>query len=213
MEDLEVFLDEFMLKKCVDALVTSFAIFYLKCLMLKAENHNSNRNGYFGSNELALERMDRDIKLVRDYFDGLAEGMPALAKVVEKEFEILTTVQELMRIASGNHDSDASDFIFVLHKKIKDVNITRYLVGDLWHLMMPTQEKFVLDLMKDMEESLYAISPPVEASFIQDRMDVPGLRFDETLAEFFIEGKRDRPTSGVVKSLKKRWSRRKKTNR
>ena len=38
MGDLETFLDEFMLKKAVNALVTSSVVFYIKYLLERAEN-------------------------------------------------------------------------------------------------------------------------------------------------------------------------------
>jgi len=79
-----------MLKKTVYAFVAATVVFYVKCLLLKAEKHNNNEVAYFGDTRLALERMDIDIKVMRDYFgDGLAEGMPALSKVIEKEFSVL----------------------------------------------------------------------------------------------------------------------------
>ena len=131
MADLETFLDEFMLKKTVDSLVAATVIFYVKCLLLKAESHNSNKVAYFNNTLVALERMDKDVKVLREYFDGLAEGMPALAKVIEKEFQILTTLQELIRIAIGISDTEASDFIVVLHKRLKDINVTKCVVGDI----------------------------------------------------------------------------------
>jgi len=211
MGDLETFLDEFMLKKTVDALVAATVVFYVKCLLLKAEKHNNNKVAYFGDTRLALERMDRDIKVMRDYFDGLAEGMPALSKVIEKEFSVLTTLEELIRIAAGLSESDASDFIVVLHKQIKDINITKQVVGDLWHLIQPTEERTVWELTESLEESLIAVCPPDTSKIAQDRMTVPGLRLDETLAKLYIESKRKRPVHATVAenmlaSMQNKWA-------
>ena len=141
-------------------------------------------------------------------FEGLIEGMPALAKVIEKEFEVLTTVHELLRIASELSESDASDFILVLHKRIKDVGITKHFVGDLWHLVQPTQERAVWELVESLEETLIAVSPPDEsaARTAHDRMNVPGLRLDEMLAKLYIESKRKRPVKpGVVEKMTLNW--------
>lgn len=198
MKDMEVFLDDFLLTKCVDVLVTSFVIFYMKCLILKAEQHVSHREGYFGNNEVALDRMDKDIKHVREYFDSLALRMPALGMKVEREFEVLTAVQELMRIAVGLTDSDASDFILVLHKSIRNTTITRYFVGDLWHLMMPTEEKAVVYLMDDMDDTLSALSAPREEDFSQYRMIVPGLEIDKSFGKVYAQSKRRRPEKMVL---------------
>jgi len=192
MGDLETFLDEFMLKKAVDALVTSSVIFYVKCLLLKAEKHNSNRVSWFGNVEKSFERMFGDIKVIRDYFEALAEGMPALTKHIEKEFELLTTVQELMKIAAGSMESEPRDFILVLHKVIRDVNITKKIVGDLWHLVKPWEERNVCDITVSLEESLVAVCPPDNLPK-SGRLNVPGLRLDETLAKLYNESKRKRP--------------------
>ena len=211
MADLETFLDEFMLKKTVDALVAASVVFYVKCLLLKAENHNNNKVAFFGDPLVALDRMDKDVKVLRDYFDGLAEGMPALTKVIEKEFQVLTTLQELIRIAIGISDTEASDFIVVLHKRLKDINITKYVVGDLWHLVQPTEERKVWELTESLEESLIAVCPPENSNIANDRMNVPGLRLDETLAKLYIQSKRKRPVvAGAVEkmmtAMKKNWT-------
>jgi len=210
MADLETFLDEFMLKKTVDALVAASVVFYVKCLLQKAEQHNSNKIPFFNKNEVALERIDKDVKVMKDYFDGLAEGMPALGKVIEKEFQVLTTLQELIRIAIDISETEASDFILVLHKKLMDVNITKYVVGDLWHLVKPTEERKVWEITESLEETLIAVCPPDNAH-AQDRTNVPGLRLDETLAKHYIQSKRKRPVvAGAVEkmmtSMKKTWA-------
>jgi len=211
MADLETFLDEFMLKKTVNALVAASAVFYVKCLLLKAENHTSNKVAFFSENHVALERIDKDVKVMRDYFDGLAEGMPALSKVIEKEFQVLTTLQELFRIANGISDSDAGDFIVVLHKQVKDINITKHVVGDLWHLVQPTEERTVWELTESLEQTLIAVCPPDNSKIAHDRMNVPGLRLDETLAKLYIGSKRKRPVVAgavekMVTSMKKNWA-------
>jgi len=210
MGDLETFLDEFMLKKTVDALVASTVVFYVKCLLLKSEKHNNNKLPYFGDTVLAMERMDRDINVMRKYFDGLSDGMPALKKVVEKEFEVLTTIQELIRIAAGISDSEAFHFILPLHKRVKDINITKHVVGDLWHLVNPTEERAIWEQTESMEKDLLAVCEPDNSKIANNRMTVPGLRLDETLAKICIESKRKRPVhatavENMLDSIKKNW--------
>lgn len=211
MADLETFLDEFMLKKTVDALVAASVVFYIKCLLLKAEKHNSNKKAYFANPSVALERMDKDIKVLKDYFDGLSEGMPALGKVIEKEFQALTTFQELIRIAIGVSDTEASDFIVVLHKMLKDINITKHVVGDIWHLVQPTEERVVWELTESLEPTLIAVCPNDNSNIAHDRMNVPGMRLDETLAKLYIQSNRKRPVGAgavekMVTSLRKSWT-------
>jgi len=210
MGDLETFLDEFMLKKAVNALVTSSVIFYMKCLLERAERHNNNRVIAFQDIGVAFERMFRDIKIIRDYFEGLAEGMPALTKHIEKEFEVLTTVQELMRIAATESEDNARDFIVVLHKVIKDINITKHVVGDLWHLVAPTKERAVWELTESLEANLIAVCPP-ELTQTNNRLNVSGLHLDETLAHFYMQTKRKRPVVAgnaekVFTAMKSKWN-------
>ncbi len=211
MGDLETFLDEFMLKKTVDALVASTVVFSAKCLLLKAENHNNNKVPYFNDSSKALARMDGDIKIMRDYFVELAEGMPALNKVIEKEFSVLETIQELIRIASGISDFEASDFILFLHKRLKDVHITKHVVGDLWHLVQPTEERTVWELTESLEESLLKVCPPLPSHQQKNQRSVPGLRLDETLAKLYIDSKRKRPVhatavENMLAAMKNNWA-------
>lgn len=211
MEDLETFLDEFMLKKTVDALVAATVVFYVKSLLFKAENHTSNKKPYFSNPTLALERMEKDVKVFKGYFDGLAEGMPALTKVIDKEFHVLTTLLEMIRIVLGVSDMEASDFILVLHKHLKDVNITKYVVGDIWHLVKPTEERTIWELIESLEPSLIAVCPPDKSKIANDRLNVPGLRLDETLAKHYIQSKRKRPVVAgavekMVTAMKNNWT-------
>ena len=211
MADLETFLDEFMLKKTVDALVAASVVFYVNCLLIKAEKHTSNKKEYFANPSVALERIEQDVKVMKEYFDGLAEGMPALGKVVEKEFQVLTTLQELIRIAIGVSDSDASDFILVLHKDLKDINMTKYVVGDIWHLVNPTEERTVWELIESLEPTLIAVCPLECSRIANDRMNVPGLRLDQMLAKHYIQSTRKRPVVAtavekMMTTMKKNWT-------
>lgn len=208
MGDLEQYLDELMVRKTLDALVSSTVVFYVKCLLLKAENHASVKVSCFSDNEKALERINGDIKVMRDYFEGLTEDTPGLARVIEREFEILTTIHECMSIAADLSESDASDFILVLQKRVRDVDITKHVVGDLWHLVSPTQERAVWELVESMEEQLNAIAPKDDNAVKEahDRSAVPGLRMDEFMAMHYIESKRKRPVkAGAVEKMVKGW--------
>lgn len=210
MADLETFLDEFMLKKTVEGLVAASVVFYVKCLLIRAEKHTSNKKAYFVDPTVALERLEKDVKVLRDYFIGLSEGMPVLVKVIEREFQVMTELQELIRIAIGVSDTEASDFIVVLHKRLKDINITKHVVGDIWHLVQPTEERTVWELTESLEPTLIAVCPPENSNIAGDRMNVPGLRLDETLAKHYIESKRKRPVVAgavekMVTTMKKNW--------
>jgi Exocyst complex component Sec6 len=194
MEDLETFLDEVMVIKVVEAQITSSVIFYIRMLLLKSSQHKG-RDSYFSNNELALNRMRGDIHVLRDYFQGLSENMPTLTRVMETEFGLLDAVLELLSIAAGLSKSDAHDFILVLQKRVRNVQITKFAVGDLYHLMKPADERSVYELVDTMEEEMQAVAPNDEKAMAaaQDRMTVPGLRVDQMMAKHIHENTRNRP--------------------
>ena len=109
------------------SLMSATIIFYAKCLLQRAEKHRNNKRPYFGDVKTALDRMTGDIRVLRDYFEGLVPQMPSLKKNIEKDFEILTTIHELLSIAAGFSVSDAEDFILVLQKRVRDVGITKHM--------------------------------------------------------------------------------------
>ncbi len=204
MSDLETFLEDFMLKKTVDALINSSIVFYLHCLLQRAENHKSNKNPFFQDNQIALERMSGDLRIMREYFESVSECTPHLAKVVEEGFTTLRSVYELLVVAAGASDSDAGDFIPPLHKAIKDVNLTKHVIGDLWHLVAPAQERTMWELVENMENTLQNVADNTNHEI--DRMTVPGIRLDEMMAKHYIDSKRKRPVkAGAVEKMVNNW--------
>jgi hypothetical protein len=194
MEDLETFLDEVMVIKIVEAQITSSVIFYIRMLLLKSSQHKG-RDSYFSNNEVALNRMRGDIQIMRDYFQGLAENMPTLTRVIETDFALMDSVIELLSIAAGLSKSDAHDFILVLQKRVRNIQITKFAVGDLYHLVKPADERSVYELIETMEEEMQAVAPTDERALAaaRDRMTVPGLRLDQMMAKHMHENERNRP--------------------
>jgi hypothetical protein len=194
MEDLETFLDEVMVQKCVEAQVASSVNFYIKCMLSRASNHNSARNSYFADNGKAISRMKGDVAVIRDYFEGIAEeSMPTMKRVIEKEFSLLDTILELLSIAAGVSQSDAQDFILVLQKRVRNVAITKYVVGDLYHLVKPTEEHVLYELIDSMEAEMSSMADEKALDTAQDRNSVPGLRADMMMAQHCAESQRKRP--------------------
>lgn len=193
MEDLETFLDEVMVQKCVEAQVASSVNFYIRCLLTKSAEHNSSRNSYFSNNERAISRMKGDVAVIRDYFETIAdESMPTLTRTIDKEFALLDTIIELLSIAAGVSRSDAHDFILVLQKRVRNASITRLVVGDLYHLMKPQDEHSLYELIDGMEAEMLAMTDE-KALDTQDRNAVPGLRADEVMATHCANSERKRP--------------------
>eukprot|EP00593_Proboscia_inermis_P002877 CAMPEP_0171297640 /NCGR_PEP_ID=MMETSP0816-20121228/6384_1 /TAXON_ID=420281 /ORGANISM="Proboscia inermis, Strain CCAP1064/1" /LENGTH=569 /DNA_ID=CAMNT_0011772059 /DNA_START=1 /DNA_END=1710 /DNA_ORIENTATION=+ len=213
--DLQLFLDGFLVRKAVDGLVTASVNFYVRCLLQKSDQHNSHRMGCFGDNALALDRYMGDVKLMREFFEGLGEKlhMRTLDRLVEKEFAILYAIHEFMSIAATQDVSETADFVIVLHKHIRNVDLTKRFVGDLIHMVSPAQEKGVWELAGDMEMTLEAIAPKSEESIreaMDNRLQVPGLRLDRVMAELYLESKRKLPIKSqafdkMLESLRVDW--------
>eukprot|EP00577_Skeletonema_sp_RCC1716_P003823 CAMPEP_0113415632 /NCGR_PEP_ID=MMETSP0013_2-20120614/24669_1 /TAXON_ID=2843 ORGANISM="Skeletonema costatum, Strain 1716" /NCGR_SAMPLE_ID=MMETSP0013_2 /ASSEMBLY_ACC=CAM_ASM_000158 /LENGTH=1447 /DNA_ID=CAMNT_0000302599 /DNA_START=90 /DNA_END=4429 /DNA_ORIENTATION=+ /assembly_acc=CAM_ASM_000158 len=207
-EDLEHYMDDFMVVKSVMSLMSATVIFYTKCLLQRAEKHRNNKKPFFGDVKTALDRMTGDIKVMKEYFESLVPQMPALKKNIEKDFEIISTIHELMCIAAGLSVSEAEDFILVLQKRVRDVGITKHIVGDLWHLVAPTEERYVWELVDSMEDTLVAIAPVDDALALEvnDRSYVKGLRLDEMAVKLYVKSRRNRPIKATaVEHIVKSW--------
>ena len=189
IDDLVNYLDDFLFKKFLGALVESVVIFYVKCLLQVAEEHRG-LHAYFGDISLAMKRMNDDVIIMRRFLDGLSNRMPY---TVADAFKLITTIQELMKIAGGLSDSNAHDFIVVLHKHLKNGNITKLVVGDLWHIVCPTEEKYAFKMVNTLEDSLQKITHGLGTQ--ENRINVPGLQLGDVLVPMYVHSKRHRPLS------------------
>ena len=200
MQDLERFMDSLLVKKTVEALVTASVTFYIKCLLVRAEAHRG-RESPFSDVGKALDRFSGDVGVIRAYFESLVPRNPLLARIVEREFEILTTIHEVMSIASGIDEGDASDFVLIIHKKIANIDTTKHLLGDLWHIMNPREERTVWDLVERMEKDLVVIVPE-EKIDEYDRNEIPGLKLKTMLKALYMTSKRKLPTRATNWTMK-----------
>jgi hypothetical protein len=202
MSDLEEFLDELMVGKTLESLITSSVIFYLKILLAKSSSHTSKSKSVWSDNNRALERIRGDITVIREFFDELADSYPSLPRVIESEFAILDTVHELLTIANGTSQSAERDFVILLQKRIKNIPLTKFVVGDLWHLVNPAGEEDVYNLIDSMEEELVAVAPTDEQAIdvVLARQTVPGLRLDQELAKHCDESRSKRARPGMSRT-------------
>lgn len=195
MGDLEIFLDELMVGKTLDALVTATVNFYLKTMLLRSHSFNSNKKPFWSNNQRALDRIRGDINVMKEYFESLAPSYPSLGRCIESEFEVLDTIHELLSIAAEVSRSTDRDFVIFLQKRVKNLAITKLVVGDLWHLVKPQDEKAIYELVESMEEEMAAVAPNDETAVdvALARQTVPGLRLDQELAKLCDMSKRSRP--------------------
>eukprot|EP00957_Ditylum_brightwellii_P006835 517734-Ditylum_brightwellii.AAC.1 len=68
---------------------------------MKSEKHTLRTISCFNDTTKALGRMKDDIRIMREYFEGHVETMPALKRTIQKEFEVLTIVCEILSSASA----------------------------------------------------------------------------------------------------------------
>jgi len=191
--DIEVFLlNDFIAKKCADALVSATCVFYVRCLLLKARQQNDWRHKKttaFVDPQRAVMRIRGDICLMKQFFLGISARMPALSRVVEQEFSILSTLFECLMIGSGlSAAGDIHDFVFVLHKITKNVDVTRNLIGDLYALVAPKDEHQVKTLVGSMRKDLLLTLPDNSSQAHAQppsRQQVPGLSMEEMMSEIY----------------------------
>eukprot|EP00567_Pseudictyota_dubia_P008394 CAMPEP_0197439084 /NCGR_PEP_ID=MMETSP1175-20131217/5895_1 /TAXON_ID=1003142 /ORGANISM="Triceratium dubium, Strain CCMP147" /LENGTH=887 /DNA_ID=CAMNT_0042968917 /DNA_START=80 /DNA_END=2743 /DNA_ORIENTATION=- len=187
LEDLEIFLGSFLLQKAAGALISASVVFYIECLLKNAGGHGGVQASRFVDNHRALCRMNGDMKVMRLYFDEVANRIPALGGTPGFDFSVLTTFHELMSIAAGQEVGEASNFILLLQKRIRNVEMTRRVVKDIWALMAPRGKKKILETMDLMKPHLVAIAPSdaMRATREQEKLQIPGLRLDDMLLTLY----------------------------
>jgi len=192
VQDLEKYMDEIMVPKAVEALITASVLFYVNLLLGKSRNHKGKLVGpYFSNIEKALVRMTGDITVLREYFEDLSAKMPVLTSVMDREFEFLYSIHEMMAIAAGTSNSEAQDFVLVMQKQIQNIHLTKFIVGDLWNLTNPHGERYIYGIVDSIQQEMSAVAVPTTA--VEDRSSVPGLELVPMIAKHLNEDKRKRP--------------------
>lgn len=199
MKDLEQYLDPIMLQKAIQALVTRFVNYYIELLLQRATSHKSNRDSHFADNRRALDRMQGDIGLIKELFQDLAgEDNRPMQDAIENEFEFFETIHEIMTYAAGLSDDDIRDYIYAFQTRIKKFDITYAVIGDLYHLVSPSAEKEVYEVIDGMSEDLKSLEDNSTPDKVTLHAMVPGLSLDDLLKQHVEEtkGKRNRPGEG-----------------
>lgn len=147
--DLAEFLDDFFVTKILAATVRAVTFFYIKCLLIKADQYVPRKNhyrGFFESNCTAMNRIEDDIRILREHFLKKAESNSHLKKAIESEFGLLVVIHELFCIAAGYSDGNPVDYAIVLYKHVHDQFLTRLIMCDIWHLANPIMERYIWQL-------------------------------------------------------------------
>lgn len=196
--DLNSFLDSIMVQKVLEALIARTITYYIETLLSRSPKHKRNQS-YFADNKRALDRMEGDMRLCKEFFEGQAEeDFPTLSRVIDTEFEFFDTVHEMLAIASGNSDEDIQDLTFVFCRRVKNFEITKMIVGDLYHLVNPGEEKNVYEVIDGLEEELKSYEEEDSKDPTKDRSAVPGVKIETMFANHIKnnEGERKRPIKG-----------------
>ena len=188
--DLAIYLDEFMVGKAMEALLMATVNFYVQSLLRKSATRKDGKKSIWSNDQKALMRMRGDFRVFKDYFESKLPTYPSISQILDEQFEILDIIHELLSIAAKHTDSNTHDFVFMLQKRIRSVHITKLVVGDLWHLIRPSEEREVHELLDDMEENLQILVPTDEYAIeiTENRKTVPGLRLDQAIAMVYDEG-------------------------
>lgn len=196
MTDLETWLEDLMVRKVVDALVIATLNFYIRRLLLKAEK-KSSRASSFDDPLLAYQRITGDLKIFRNYFEGLVRTFPALQRVIDQEFQVMDLVMTMLSAAAGISDTEPTELVWEFQKIIKDVQLTKCTVGNLFHLMNPKEEYRIYEICDDEDTAttLKHLAPDGQA-MVDDRTTDRGLRLDLVVKDTLGNSRRAR-TAGL----------------
>jgi len=83
-----------------------------------------------------------------------------------------------------------------------DYDITSAVMGDLYHLVNPSEEKQIYEVIKEMEEDLKSLETDKPVQSEDDKhFNVPGLRLEILLRKHIDESKDKRTRPGEKKGL------------
>lgn len=202
LEDFEKWLDPFLYRKAVEALVMASCVFYVETLVSKSGLHDDNKVPYFNDPVLAVERMKGDILVLHSFFESLTPNCPTLSKVIDQEFSLLDTIM-LCASAAISSDSKAAfennaENMISAYQRVGDLELTRNLIGDICHLLTPSIETKVRKLMKHMKwnEEFQEKQDIVDESY---RNGHEGLIVQIMLRQFYSNNRRKIPTTPMKK--------------
>jgi hypothetical protein len=169
--DIQRFLcDAFLYHKAVVSSAKALVCVYVKCLIEKAHYVRCQRKPRnriirhrdqqaFHDHDRALQRMQGDIAILRDFILDKVKGQNAPEWIVTNEFSFL----ELIRAWLRSEDLALRESLTILiHERITDSSVTRQFIGDLWQL----SEK------QDGKEVIYRAIASLEPSGPEERPDV-----------------------------------------
>ena len=200
MTDIEEWMEDVMVRKLVDGLVRASINFYIKHLLLKADK-SGKKSLCFQDTQKALSRINGDVGEIRNFFQGMTDSFPALQRVINAEFEIMTNIFAILYLAAHDGD-DPQDHFPGLQKAIKNVDICRFMIGDLYHLVAPDKERGIYELFEAHEEQLRVFER--DDSYVDEQFVDDSLQLDKIVVKVIGLSKRKRPIKGeTLKAMEK----------
>lgn len=202
IEDIITFLDEFLVRKLVFSVLRATVIFYLQCIIRVAGKRSKGNLPFFHDASMATKRFEDDISILRIFFESIITliALPTMPKAYERELEILSIVNELLRISArfsfeeDQSESNATNLILQLHKYLEDLKLTRWLVGDIWHLVQPKQKKKMKTYILNQKQMFHQVS--IIKKTRHRRECVEELEVGIILTELYVQRKSQRKVQG-----------------
>lgn len=193
--NLQEDLDPGMVPKALQALVTRFANHYFQKLLERSTAHKSLEASYFKDNAIALEQVKADIDLASEFFQGQARDQHK--PLIESEMELLDTIHKVLAIAAGLSEENINDCIMALQARVEKYDTLYYIMGDLYHLVNPADEKKAYEATRAMASSLRSLNRRDEPEL------VPGLSLRTMLGNHLWQsrGQRTRHGAGVLNNF------------
>lgn len=132
LDDMETWLEESMLRKALDALLKATVNFYMKHLLKKSIRRQKHT---FDKPERALQRLSGDICVLQDFFETWVDKFKPLQRVLRLEFEPLHAILKILKIGYFRLEDNPTVLFLVLHRHIRDAELTRFVCCQLWHML------------------------------------------------------------------------------
>ena len=156
-----------------------------------SEKHKSKLRPFFRNVPLALKRIKDDIAVMKQFFYEI-DTMSTLKRICDRDFEVLITVLEIARSCHAGSEIILRDFIVILHKQVKCFAVTRFVIGDISHIIRPTVEKRAMQVVSSLHPRLKKIEQEVEERKTDDGI-ILELQYRPSLIAMYERFKRKRP--------------------
>lgn len=151
--DVSEWMEEVMVRKCVDGLVRASVNYYIGQLLLLAYTvkDKNKKAAVFDQPGETMKLIQNDVNTIRSYFENLAqESFPSLKRGIMDEFAIMTTIFGIVYMANEwlkeNEKSDdynleedadqhASFFPRLFQSLDYNLELTRTVLGDLYSIV------------------------------------------------------------------------------